>query len=161
MPTETELKRKIEVLKKEVGDANGRLMVIEGKNKNLKTNNEKLIKTNKEIKENLTKSNEALEKAETLINDKKTEDTELLGIVDGTISEMEKLKNKITDLENLNNDLIKQNEELQKLADENKAKSSSVLTKSLAILGVFAGGAWVIVGVKEIWERLSKPPTSE
>ena len=141
MPTETELKRKVEILKKEVGDANGRLIVIEGKNKTLKTNNQKLIVDNKEINSNLKKSNEALTKAEELINNRQTEDTELNGLLDDTITDINKLKSKITDLETLNDELIKQNEELQKLADENKSQSSSVLTKSLAILGFFAIGA--------------------
>ena len=133
---DTAQKVRLEKLRRELGNAHSDLNKLEAENKTLKSENEKVIKE-------LTKAEDLLTKTDELINGKKDDDkAELDGLLDGVEAEMLKVQDKVKDLTNLNKELIAQNQKL-------KEKSSSVYVKSLAIIGVFAGGAWVVVGIKE------------
>ncbi|MEG7978438.1 MAG: hypothetical protein NY202_00500, partial [Mollicutes bacterium UO1] len=81
--------------------------------------------------------------------------------LNGVEEDLKKLELALLELEQINADLVGQNKVLTNLADENKTKSSSVLTKSLAILGIFAGGAWLVVAAKELWGRLRQTVPKE
>jgi|SRR6185437_2386847 len=125
MPTDDNSpKARLEKLKRDLGNAFSDVNT-------LKTTNEGLKRKNAEIILELKKSNEALEKAQELINEKKDE---LPPLLDQTEEAMTKLQEEINELKTINQDLERQVEEL-------KTQSTGTLTKSLAILGVFAGGA--------------------
>ncbi|MEG7978794.1 MAG: hypothetical protein NY202_02605 [Mollicutes bacterium UO1] len=146
--------KKIQSLRKSLGNAHSRINMLKIASRQLKMDNEALIKTNQEIKTNLTKSEEALNTAEEETMKKREGGQQDSANLNGVEEDLKKLELALLELEQINADLVGQNKVLTNLADENKTKSSSVLTKSLAILGIFAGGAWLVVAAKELWGRL-------
>lgn len=139
-------KEKIEKLKRDLGNAYSDVNTLKTTNTNLKTKNAELI-------EELKKSKEALDKANELINDKKTETAEISPLLDETDEAMKKLQDEINELKTINAELVAQHEEI-------KNQSAGIFTKSLAILGCFATGGWMVAGVSTILNRL-RGTTSE
>ena len=123
-------KERIEKLKRDLGNAFSDVNTLKTTNTELKTKNAEIILE-------LKKSNQALDKAQELINTKKDE---LPSLLDQTEEAMTKLQDEINELKTINADLEAQ-------VDELKTQSTGTLTKSLAILGVFASGAWVVAGI--------------
>lgn len=133
-------KEKIERLTRNLGSAYNDV-------KALKTTNVQLKTKNAEIIAELTKSNEALAKLQELVNNKKTETDEISPLIDTAEEAMTKLQDEINELKAINTDLESQVAEL-------KTQSAGVFTKSLAILGFFAGGAWAVMGINTLISRL-------
>lgn len=106
----------------------------------LRSRNHQLVTENVDLIKELKKSNELLTKAEELINSRKTGDEELDGILDNVEAKTTELQEEINRLKDVNAELLNQMEEI-------KGQSNSIYIKSLAILGVFASGAWIVVGI--------------
>jgi chromosome segregation ATPase len=120
-------KTRIKKIQTALGNAYSDINILTITNTKLKTDNDKLIIE-------LKKSNELLTRAENEIVGKVSQSEEIDKLLDGVENSVKRLQDKIDELKVINADLVAQNEEL-------KTQSSSIYTKSLAILGTFAIGA--------------------
>lgn len=127
-------KLRVERLKNALGNANSKVNVLKQINISLEEKNSKLIIQ-------LKKTNELLAKAQELVDGKKANWEEL----DTPLNELE---TKINELQGELDELKTINDRLELQVEELKTHSDSIYTKALALVGIFAAGAWVVVGIR-------------